>query len=92
MKLSEVLNAALEIGRRDVARRQKKPKKKNQQKNPTIAVVFLKTLFCTKWKDHILMISQKMENTFCVLASIISCNGRQLYAEQPLSSDHKNSF
>lgn len=31
MKLSEVLNAALGIGRRDVARRQKK----QQQKNPT---------------------------------------------------------
>lgn len=91
MKLSEVLNAALETGRRDVARRQKK-KQKKPTKKPHYCCGFFKTLFCTKWKDHILMISQKMENTFCVLASIISCNGRQLYAEQPLSSDHKNSF
>lgn len=49
MKLSEVLNAALETGRRDVARRQKK-NKKNQQKKPTIAVVFLKHYFVQNGK------------------------------------------
>lgn len=51
MKLSEVLNAALEIGRRDVARRQKKPTtKKPNKKNPTIAVVFLKHYFVQNGK------------------------------------------
>lgn len=34
----------------------------------------------------------KMENTFCVLASIIPCSGRQVYTQQSLSSDHKNLF
>lgn len=79
MKLSEVLNAALEIGRRDVARRQKKPTtKKPNKKNPTIAVVFLKHYFVQngkitfswfhkKWKTHFVFLPQlflAMEDNF----------------------------
>lgn len=40
MKLSEVLNAALETGRRDVARRQKKKTKKTNKKNPLLLWFF----------------------------------------------------
>lgn len=48
MKLSEVLNAALEIGRRDVARRQKKPKKKKPTKKPHYCCGFFKNTILYK--------------------------------------------
>lgn len=40
MKHSEVLNAALETGRRDVARRQKKKTKKNPNKKTPLLLWF----------------------------------------------------
>lgn len=47
MKLSEVLNAALETGRRDVARRQKKKTKKTnkKRKQQTQTLLQLKYIF-----------------------------------------------
>lgn len=52
MKFSKVLNTAREIGRRFVARRQKK------------------VALSTKWKDHILMVSQKWKTHFVFLPQL----------------------